>query len=61
VTQAESLTDNLSGIVESLLAGFVDREHRERLAKGKVVDASMAAWNSFNADSGSIADEYSSL
>jgi antitoxin CcdA len=61
VSRAKSMTDNLSGVVESLLAEFVERESRERLAKAKVVEATVAAWNSFNSDSGSIAEEYSSL
>jgi hypothetical protein len=47
--------------VESLLSEFVERESRERLVKAKVVEAAIAAWNRFNATSGSIADEYSSL
>jgi antitoxin CcdA len=61
VTRAKSMTDNLSGVVESLLTEFVERESRERLEKAKVVDATSAAWNKFNAKIGSIADEYSSL
>lgn len=61
VKQAKSMTDNLSGVVESLLSEFVDRESRERLVKTKVVEATIAAWNRFNTKSGSIADEYSSL
>jgi antitoxin CcdA len=61
VSQAKTMTDNLSGVVESLLAEFVDRENTERMARAKVVEAAAAAWNRFNADSGSIADEYSSL
>jgi antitoxin CcdA len=61
VSQAKSMTDNLSGVVELLLTEFVARESRERLAKAKVVDATVAVWNKFNSDSGSIADEYSSL
>lgn len=61
VNQAKSMTDNLSGVVESLLSEFVDRESRERLVKTKVVEATIAAWNRFNTESGSIADEYSSL
>jgi antitoxin CcdA len=61
VSQAKAMTDNLSGVVESLLAEFVDRESRERIARAKVVEATVAAWNRFNSDSGSIADEYSSL
>jgi len=61
VSQAKSMTDNLSGVVESLLAEFVDRRHRERLEQAKVVESAVAVWNTFNADSGSIADEYSTL
>lgn len=61
VSQAKSLTDNLSAVVESLLTDFVSRAHRERLQKAKVVEAAMASWNKFNSNSGSIADEYSSL
>lgn len=55
------MTDNLSAVVESLLADYVDRLSRERLDQAKVVDTTMAAWNAFNAESGSIADECSSL
>ena len=50
-----------SGVVESLLSEFVERESRERLVKTRVVEATIAAWNRFNAKSGSIADQYSSL
>lgn len=61
VQRAKGLTDNLSGVVESLLSGFVAQEQKQRLDKKKQVKAAMAAWNDFNAKSGSIADEYSSL
>jgi len=61
VSQAKSLTDNLSGVVESLLSDFVSRERRERLQKSNAVEAAIASWNKFNSKSGSIADEYSSL
>jgi antitoxin CcdA len=61
VSQAKLMTDNLSGVVESLLWDFVERENRERLAKSKVVEETVAAWNQFNVQSGSIADEYSPL
>ena len=61
VSQAKLMTDNLSGVVESLLSEFVEREHKERLVKTKVVEATVATWNKFNSKSGSIADEYSSL
>ena len=61
VSQARTMTDNLSAVVEALLAEFVSRERRERLQKSKAVEATVAAWNRFNSKSGSIADEYSSL
>ena len=61
VSQAKSITENLSGVVESLLAEFVERASRERLVKTKAVESTIAAWNKFNGRSGSIADEYSSL
>lgn len=61
VNQAKSLTDNLSGVVESLLCDFVAKQRSERLAKSRAVEATVAVWNEFNSKSGSIADEYSSL
>ena len=61
VSKARTLTDNLSGVVESLLLGYVAAADQERLAKSKSVESTVKAWNDFNAKSGSIADEYSSL
>ncbi len=61
VNQAKSMTDNLSAVVESLLAEFVGRERRERLEKTKALVTTVAMWNRFNSKSDSIADEYSSL
>jgi antitoxin CcdA len=61
VLQARAMTDNLSGVVESLLAGFVENERQQRLAKAKAIEATITAWNDFNAKRGSFADEYSSL
>ena len=61
VSQVKSMTDNLSAVVETLLAEFVNRERRERLERSKALEATVAVWNRFNSKSGSIADEYSSL
>lgn len=61
VRQAKGVTGNLSGVVESLLAEFVAQQHRERLAKSKAIEETVAVWNAFNARAGSIADEYSTL
>jgi antitoxin CcdA len=61
VAEAKSMTDNLSGVVESLLTDFVIKERKVRLSKSKVADAAAMQWNKFNEKSGSIADEYSTL
>ncbi|HWJ34123.1 MAG TPA: type II toxin-antitoxin system CcdA family antitoxin [Steroidobacteraceae bacterium] len=61
VHQARAITDNLSGVVESLLSDFVAQERKAQLAKMKTVKSTIATWNEFNSKLGSIADEYSSL
>ncbi len=61
VNRARSIADNLSGVVESLLADYVARDQRERLAKSKAVDATVESWNKFAEEHGSFADEYSTL
>jgi antitoxin CcdA len=61
VNQAKGLTDNLSQVVESLLSEYLARAREEQLVKQKAVESTVQLWNDFNAKSGSIADEYSSL
>lgn len=61
VVQVRGITNNLSGVVESLLADYVEHEHQQRLAKARTVDATISMWNAFNAKHGAFADEYSSL
>jgi antitoxin CcdA len=61
VQQAKTMTDNLSGVVESLLSDFVAQEQKRRLAKAKAIEATVDTWNEFNVKVGSISDEYSSL
>ena len=61
VVQVRGLTDNLSGVVESLLANYVEHERQQRIAETKTLEATMTMWNDFNAKHGSLADEYSSL
>ncbi|MCX7155885.1 MAG: type II toxin-antitoxin system CcdA family antitoxin [Rhodocyclales bacterium] len=61
VGKARELTDNLSEVVEILLAGYVEHERQQRLAKAKTLDATIAMWNDFNTRHGSFADEYSTL
>jgi antitoxin CcdA len=47
VIEARGLTDNLSGVVESLLSGYVEDARRQRLAKAKALGTTIAAWNEF--------------
>jgi antitoxin CcdA len=61
VNQAKGLTDNLSQVVEALLSGFLATAREKRLANARAVKATVKMWNDFNAKSGSISDEYSSL
>jgi antitoxin CcdA len=61
VLQARAITDNLSGVVESLLAEFVEHERQQRLAKARTLEATVAIWNEFNLRSGSFAEEHSTL
>src|SRR5580692_2185384 len=55
VKQAKGMTDNLSGVVESLLSDFVAQEQRHRLAKAKALETTIAVWNDFNVKIGSFA------
>ncbi len=61
VVQARGLTNNLSGVVESLLADYVEHARQQRIAKANTIEATIATWNEFNAKRGSFADEYSPL
>jgi len=61
VNQAKSLTDNLSGVVETLLSEYVAKARDEHLVKSKAVESMVEMWNNFNAKLGSISDEYSTL
>lgn len=61
VVQVRGLTDNLSGVVESLLADYVAHEHRQRIARANALEATITMWNGFNEKHGSFADEYSPL
>ena len=61
VLRARAITDNLSGVVESLLADFVENERQQSLARAKALQATIATWNDFNLKAGSFADEHSTL
>lgn len=61
VAHARELTDNLSGVVEQLLADFVDRSGQDQEQRARAVAATVEAWNAHGAKYGSIADEHSPL
>lgn len=61
VTQARDVTDNLSGVVESLLADFVYEEKKRRSDEIQAVKEAVATWNAFAEEHGSFADDYSTL
>jgi antitoxin CcdA len=61
VDRVRELTDNLSGVVEKLLTDYLEQQRLESLSRHRVSEATAAAWNTFNSEHGSIADEFSSL
>lgn len=61
VLQARTMTDNLSGVVESLLTEFVQRENQRRLAEATALKQTIATWNDFGDKVESFADEHSTL
>ncbi|HPF26218.1 MAG TPA: type II toxin-antitoxin system CcdA family antitoxin [Steroidobacteraceae bacterium] len=61
VDRVRDLTDNLSGVVESLLIDYLEQQRLARLSRNRISEATSAVWNTFNSKHGSIADEFSSL
>jgi len=61
VTQARGITDNLSEVVESLLADFLTQEKGRRAAEAKALKEAIQTWNTFAEKHGSFADEHSTL
>lgn len=61
VIQAKEITDNPSGVVESLLSDFVANEQEQRIVKVKALEATIAVWNGFHARQSSFADDHSTL
>lgn len=61
VAQAKGMTNNLSGVVEQLLADYVLKQNNARQEKLHRAAAAAVAWNAFNDSAGSFADEHSTL
>lgn len=61
LSQARCLTDNLSNVVETLLADYVAQEQQARETRARACSAVSATWNRFHQAHGSFADEHSLL
>jgi antitoxin CcdA len=61
LAHVRQVTENLSGVVESLLAEYLIRERQRQAAQAKVVESTVALWNQFAEDHGSFADDHSTL
>jgi antitoxin CcdA len=61
VAKARQFTGNLSAQVERMLADFVLHEQKRRIDQEAALDRAIEGWNEFDAQYGSISDEYSSF
>lgn len=61
VSQAKQVTNNLSGVVEQLLADYVRRQYAMRQEKLQTAERTAKGWNAFNEHFASFADEHSTL
>lgn len=61
IAQARAMTNNLSEVVESLLADFVTKEKARRDAHAKALQEAVLTWNAFGEKHGSFADEHLTL
>ncbi len=58
VKEAKGVTDNLSGVVESLFADFVAKERERRSGVVDQARATADLWNRFAERNGSFADDH---
>lgn len=61
LAHVREVTDNLSSVVESLLAEYLARKRQERAAQINIVASTVALWNQFDDENGSFADDHSTL
>jgi antitoxin CcdA len=61
LAHVREVTDNLSSVVESLLAQYLAAKRQERAAQVTVVQSTVAMWNQFADEHGSFADDHSTL
>jgi antitoxin CcdA len=61
LAHVREVTENLSSVVESLLAEYLGKERQRRAAQAKIVESTVALWNQFGDENGSFADDHSTL
>lgn len=61
LAHVREVTQNLSGVVESLLAEYLAKERQRRAAQAQLVESTVALWNRFGEDHESFADDHSTL
>ena len=61
IEEAKGVTDNLSGVVETLRAEFVSKERERRSGVAEEARATAALWNEFEERNGAFADAHSTL
>lgn len=61
VERVRGVTDNLSGVVEQLLAGYLEQQRQQRLKQHRIAESAAGGWNRFNDENGSFADEFNTL
>jgi antitoxin CcdA len=61
LAHVREVTENLSSVVEALLARYLAEERQRRAAQTAMVESTVALWNQFGAESGSFADDHSTL
>ena len=61
LAHVREVTENLSSVVESLLAEYLARERQRRAAQARIIESTVALWNQFAEETGSFADDHSTL
>ena len=61
LAHVREVTENLSSVVESLLAEYLAKERQRRAAQSKVVESTITLWNQFGDENGFFADDHSTL
>jgi antitoxin CcdA len=58
VSEARTYTPNLSETIEDLLEGFVLKERSARASRQSEINRCLSAWNSYNENNVTFADEF---